>query len=487
FDTMIASYLANPAGKSHSLDNLASELLGYRTIPFSEVAGSGKKQIGFDEVEIEKALVYAAEDADITLQLANRLRPRLEESGQGQLFNDVEMPLLDVLCDMEWHGVRIDCDFLSNLSGEMQQKLTALEAEIHELAGGSFNINSPKQLGEVLFERLQLQRGKKTKKGWSTNVDVLNALADEHEIARKILEYRSVSKLKGTYTDALPRLVGGSSGRIHTSFNQTVTATGRLSSSNPNLQNIPIRTEEGRRIREAFIAAEGNVLLAADYSQIELRILAHLADETTLKESFARQEDIHRRTASEIFNVFPDMVTDEMRRQAKTINFGVLYGMSAYGLARELGIGRKEAQSYIDSYFDRLPRVKIFMESKLLEARDKLYVTTILGRRCAVPEINSRNGAIRSFAERNAVNYPIQGSAADIIKVAMVRVAERLRKEHLQSRMTLQVHDELVFDVPKTELTAVEDLVRQEMERAVPLDVPLVVDIGTGANWRDAH
>ncbi|MFO7984081.1 MAG: DNA polymerase I [Desulfuromonadales bacterium] len=487
FDTMIASYLANPAGKSHSLDNLASELLGYRTIPFSEVAGSGKKQIGFEEVEIEKALVYAAEDADVTLQLANRLEPRLEESGQRKLFDDVEMPLLDVLCDMEWHGVRIDCDFLSNLSGEMQQKLAALEAKIHELAGGSFNINSPKQLGEVLFERLQLQRGKKTKKGWSTNVDVLNALADEHEIARKILEYRSVSKLKGTYTDALPRLVGGSTGRIHTSFNQTVTATGRLSSSNPNLQNIPIRTEEGRRIREAFIAAEGNVLLAADYSQIELRILAHLADETTLKESFARQEDIHRRTASEIFNVFPDMVTDEMRRQAKTINFGVLYGMSAYGLARELGIGRKEAQSYIDSYFDRLPQVKNFMESKLLEARDRLYVTTILGRRCAVPEINSTNGAIRSFAERNAINYPIQGSAADIIKVAMVRVAERLRKEKLQTRMTLQVHDELVFDVPKRELETVENLVRQEMERAVELEVPLVIDIGTGANWREAH
>ncbi len=487
FDTMIASYLANPAAKSHSLDNLASELLGYRTIPFSEVAGSGKKQIRFDEVEVDKALVYAAEDADITLQLANRLEPLLDEAEQRKLFAEVEMPLLDVLFDMEWHGVRIDSELLASLSEEMQEKLSRLEGQIHELAGGAFNINSPRQMGEVLFERLELPRGKKTKTGWSTNVEVLNALAEEHEIARRILEYRSVSKLKSTYADALPKLIDAGTGRIHTSFNQTVTATGRLSSSQPNLQNIPIRTEEGRRLREAFIPAEGNVLLAADYSQIELRILAHLADETTLKESFARNEDIHRRTASEIFNVFPDMVSDEMRRRAKTINFGVLYGMSAFGLAKELGIGRKEAQGYIDNYFDRLPKVKNFMEAKLSEARDKLFVTTLLGRRCAVPEINSRNGGIRSFAERNAVNYPIQGSAADIIKVAMVRVARRLRQENLQTRMTLQVHDELVFDVPEAEVAKVEKLVREEMETAVDLDVPLVVDIGTGENWREAH
>ena len=486
-DTMLASYLANPAAKSHGLDNLAAELLGYRTISYAEMTGKGKSQIGFEEVEVEKATVYAAEDADITLRLADKLEPQLVETQQDKLFRELELPLVTVLTDMEWQGVRIDADFLQGLSTDMEARLAVLEKHIHELAGRPFNVGSPKQLGEVLFEHLKLPRGKKTKTGWSTDVEVLTDLAEEHDIAAQVLDYRSVAKLKSTYCDALPKLINPDTGRIHTSFNQAVTATGRLSSSDPNLQNIPIRSEEGRRIREAFVPAEGNVLLAADYSQVELRILAHMADEPALKESFARGEDIHTRTASEIFDVFLEMVTLDMRRQAKTINFGVLYGMSAFGLAKSLGIGRKEAQAYIDHYFSRYPRVLAFMETKKAEARDKMYVTTLLGRRCAVPEIASKNGAIRGYAERNAINYPIQGSAADIIKVAMVRIHERLQAEKLQAKMVLQVHDELVFDVPVAEQATVEKLVRQEMEHAVDLDVPLLVDMGGGRNWREAH
>jgi DNA polymerase-1 len=487
FDTMIASYLAQPAAKSHGMDALASELLGHKTVSYAEVAGSGKKQIGFEEVEVEKAVHYAAEDADITLRLAAALEPKLDETGQRRLFDEVEMPLVEVLTAMEWAGIRIDSAFLGALSKEMEGKLSALEREIHELAGGPFNIASPKQLGEVLFERLGLPKGKKTKTGWSTDVEVLSALAEQNPVAARILEHRSLAKLKNTYCDALPKLVNPATGRIHTSFNQAVTATGRLSSSDPNLQNIPIRTEEGGRIREAFIPAEGNVLLAADYSQIELRILAHLADEAVLKESFAQGEDIHKRTASEVFGVFPEMVTSEMRRQAKTINFGVIYGMGAFSLGKDLGIPTREAQVFIDNYFARYPGIKTFMESKKAEAREKQYVTTLLGRRCAVPEILCQNGAIRGYAERNAINYPIQGSAADIVKVAMVRIHRRLAEEGLKARMVLQVHDELVFDVPQGELERVRELVRREMEGATALSVPLLVDIGVGANWRQAH
>jgi DNA polymerase-1 len=486
-DTMLASYLANPGAKSHGLDSLASELLGYRTISYAEMTGKGKNRIGFEEVAVEKAVVYATEDADITLRLADKLEPLLVEKEQERLFREVELPLVTVLTDMEWHGVRIDANFLRDLSADMKTRLAALEEEIHDLAGRSFNVASPKQLGEVLFEHLKLPRGKKTKTGWSTDVEVLTSLAEDHEIAARVLDFRSIAKLKSTYCDALPKLIHPDTGRIHTSFNQAVTATGRLSSSDPNLQNIPIRTEEGRRIREAFVPAEGSVLLAADYSQVELRILAHMADEPALKESFARGEDIHARTASEIFGVFLDMVTPEMRRQAKTINFGVLYGMSAFGLAKSLGIGRKEAQIYIDNYFARYPKVLEFMEAKKAEARDNLYVTTLMERRCAVPEIVSKNKAVRGYAERNAINYPIQGSAADIIKMAMVRIHEQLKAQKLSTRMVLQVHDELVFDVPITEKEKVEELVRREMEQAFILDVPLLVDMGVGANWREAH
>jgi DNA polymerase-1 len=451
------------------------------------VAGKGKTQVGFEEVEVEKATVYAAEDADITLRLALKLEPLLAETGQRKLFDEVELPLVAVLTDMEWTGVRIDGDFLRGLSRSMEKRLALLEKEIHQLAGRSFNVGSPRQLGEVLFEHLKLARGKKTKTGWSTDVEVLTTLAEDNPIAARVLDYRSMAKLKSTYCDALPKLIHPETGRIHTSFNQTITATGRLSSSDPNLQNIPIRTEEGRRIREAFIPAAGNRLLAADYSQVELRILAHLADEPVLKDSFAQGEDIHTRTASEIFGVSLEMVTPEMRRRAKTINFGVLYGMSAFGLAKSLGIGRAEAQNYIDSYFARYPKVLEFIEERKAEARRDLYVTTLLGRRCAVPEIASKNGAVRGYAERNAVNYPLQGSAADIIKVAMVHIHRRLALEGLSAKMVLQVHDELIFDVPETELAAVEALVRQEMEGAADLTVPLVVDIGIGNNWSEAH
>jgi len=486
-DTMVLSYVTHPEAKSHGLDALALDHLNHRMIPYSEVAGKGKKQICFSAVEVEKAVRYAAEDADITWQLAEKISPQLAVGKETELFREVEMPLVDVLTRIEWCGIRIDTGFLGELSRQLGDKLKVLEGEIHALAGGGFNINSPKQLGEVLFEKLELPKGKKTKTGWSTNVEVLNSLAPKHKIAALILDYRSLSKLKSTYTDALPKLVNPATGRLHTSFNQAVTATGRLSSSDPNLQNIPIRTPTGRKIREAFIPEAGWILLAADYSQIELRVMAHMADVVDLKESFIAGEDIHRRTASEIFNLFPEMVTDEQRRQAKTINFGVLYGMGAFSLAKELGISRAEAQQFIDHYFARYPAVLEYLEAKKQEAQEHHYVTTLLGRRCAIPEINSKNGAVRSYAERNACNYPIQGSAADIIKVAMINIDRRLMVEQLQTRMLLQVHDELVFEVPPEELEKVTELVRMEMETAVTLDVPLRVDIGCGQNWAEAH
>ncbi len=486
-DTMVLSYVTHPEAKSHGLDALALDHLNHRMIPYSELTGSGKKQICFSEVEIEKATRYAAEDADITWQLGEKLVAELAEEQRKDLFYATEMPLVEVLTRMEWRGIRIDGGFLGQLSAEMGRQLENLEERIHGLAGGSFNINSPKQLGEVLFEKLQLPKGKKTKTGWSTNVDVLTNLAADHDIAAQILNYRSLSKLKNTYTDALPKMINPATGRLHTSFNQAVTATGRLSSSDPNLQNIPIRTPEGRRIREAFIPAEGWLLLSADYSQVELRVMAHMADVPALKESFSAGEDIHRRTASEIFNVLPGLVTDDMRRQAKTINFGVLYGMGAFSLARDLGIGRAEAQQFIDQYFERYPAVLQYLERKKEEAREHRYVTTLLGRRCAIPEIDSKNGAVRAYAERNAINYPIQGSAADIIKVAMVNIDRRLQEEQLQARMLLQVHDELVFETPAAELDRLTQLVRTEMENAVTLDLPLKVDIGSGENWAQAH
>lgn len=487
FDTMLASYLLNPARSSHGLDSLAIEYLDHRMISYAEVAGKGKDQICFSRVPVERASVYSCEDADATLLLHRLFSPRVEEAGMEALYYDLEMPLVPIIAEMELHGVMLDLPMLRELSGIFGVQLSDLEKKIFSCAGCEFNINSPKQLGEVLFERLKLPAGKKTKTGWSTDMDVLDKLSREHEIAALILRYRSVSKLKSTYTDALPRLVDPASGRVHTSYNQAVTNTGRLSSSEPNLQNIPIRTEEGRQIRRAFIAGEGALILSADYSQIELRVLAHLSGDRVFCDAFARDEDIHTRTASEVFDLMPGLVTPEMRRQAKTINFGIIYGQGAFSLARELGVSTKVAKEFIDSYFERHSGAREFLDSCIRSAERDGFVTTILGRRLPIPDISSANGNIRAFAQRNAINYPIQGSAADIIKQAMVMVHERMKKEGLRSRLIMQVHDELVFEVPEDERQRMEMLVCREMEHAVTLQVPLKVEISFGRNWSEAH
>lgn len=491
FDTMVASYVLNPARSSHGLDSLAVEHLDHRMISYSEVTGKGKEQKNFAEVEIEPATTYSCEDADATCLLQRLFSPRLAEEGMERLFFDVEMPLVKIIAEMELAGVKLDLPLLAQLSAGFGTELAGLEQKIYELAGGEpFNINSPKQLGEVLFEKLKLPVGKKTKgkTGWSTNVDELERLAGEgHEIAALILQYRSLSKLKSTYTDALPQAVDPATGRVHTSYNQTVTNTGRLSSSEPNLQNIPIRTEEGRKIRQAFIAEEGCVIVSADYSQIELRVLAHLSGDPVFCDAFAKDDDIHTRTAAEIFGLFPGMVTPEMRRQAKTINFGVIYGQGAYSLSRQLGVARKVAEDFINNYKDRHRQAVQFLDSQIAIAREKGYVTTLLGRRLPIPEIISSNAVVRGFSERNAINYPLQGSAADIIKMAMIRVSERIKREGLKSRLIMQVHDELVFEVPQNELVAMEQLVEHEMNHAVEFRVPLKVDISSGRNWSEAH
>jgi len=486
-DTMLASYLLNPVRSSHGLDSLSVEFLDHKMISYEEVAGKGKEQVCFSRVPVERASVYSCEDADATFLLHGLLLPRLAESGMERLLFDLEMPLVTILAEMELEGVMIDLELLRELSDGFAGQLSSLEKEIFALAQGEFNINSPKQLGEVLFERLGLPTGKKTKTGWSTDMDVLARLAQEHEIAALILQYRSISKLKSTYTDALPKLVDPATGRVHTSYNQAVTNTGRLSSSEPNLQNIPIRTEEGRRIRHAFTAPAGSLLLSADYSQIELRVLAHLSEDRVFCDAFAKDEDIHTRTASEVFDIMPGLVTPEMRRQAKTINFGVIYGQGAFSLARELGVSTKIAKEFIDSYFARHSGAREFLDRCIREAERDGYVTTLLGRRLPIPDIKSSNGNVRAFGQRNAVNYPIQGSAADIIKMAMVRVSERMKREGLKSRLIMQVHDELVFEVPEQERIAMEVLVSHEMEHALPLRVPLKVEVSFGKNWSEAH
>jgi DNA polymerase-1 len=486
-DTMLASYLLNPVRSGHGLDSLAVEYLDHKMISYGEVAGKGKEQVNFAQVPVDRASVYSCEDADATFLLYRLFLPRLAEAGMEALYFDLEMPLVTILAEMELHGVMLDLPLLRELSGGFAVQLSDLERVIFACAGCDFNINSPKQLGEVLFDRLKLPAGKKTKTGWSTDMDVLDKLSREHEIAALILRYRSVSKLKSTYTDALPRLVDPATGRVHTSYNQAITNTGRLSSSEPNLQNIPIRTEEGRRIRHAFIAREGSLLLSADYSQIELRVLAHLSGDRVFCDAFARDEDIHTRTASEVFDLMPGLVTPEMRRQAKTINFGVIYGQGAFSLARELGVSTRVAKEFIDSYFERHSGAREFLDSCVRTAEREGFVTTILGRRLPIPDIASSNGNIRAFAQRNAINYPIQGSAADIIKQAMVRVHEQMKKEGLQSRLIMQVHDELVFEVPEEERQRMEMLVSREMEHALPLRVPLKVEISFGRNWSEAH
>ena len=488
-DTMLAAYLENPGRTSQGLDGLALEFLDHRMISYSEVTGTGKGQLNFSEVDLDRAAPYACEDADATFLLHEILLPRVRQHGMEQLLFATEMPLLEILAEMELTGVKLDLPLMRDLSTGFGRELLDLESRIHQLTGGPFNINSPKQLGEMLFERLGLAVGKKTKgkTGWSTNVEELERLAEEHEVARLLLLYRTVSKLKSTYTDALPKMVDPESGRVHTSYNQAVTNTGRLSSSEPNLQNIPIRGEVGRGIRRAFIAEEGALILSADYSQIELRVLAHLSEDPVFCEAFAAGEDIHRRTASEVFGMFPELVTSEMRRQAKVINFGVIYGQGAFSLAKELGVTPKLAKAFIDNYFERHAGARSFLDGCIREAEACGFVTTILGRRLPIPDIASKNGNVRAFAQRNAINYPIQGSAADIIKAAMISVTRRMKSEGLASRLIMQVHDELVFEVPAGEREVMEELVRSEMEGALPLRVPLRVDLNFGLNWSEAH
>jgi DNA polymerase-1 len=483
-DTMLASYLLDP-NKRHNLNDLAWEHLQYRTLTYEAVTDGGKKN--FADVSVADASRYSGEDADVTIRLAHKLFPQVQEEGMETLFTDIEVPLALVLAKMELAGIRIDAQFLASLSTEFGERCRQLKQEVYELAGEEFNLASPKQLQAILFDKLGLPRGKKTATGSSTDSSVLEALAEQYPLPAKILEYRGFAKLQSTYVDALPKLVHAKTGRVHTSFNQTVTATGRLSSSNPNLQNIPIRSEEGRRIREAFIPESGQVLLSADYSQIELRLLAHLSEDPVLMESFQKEQDVHARTASELFQVPIPTVSADQRRQAKTINFGIIYGMGALRLARSLGIPTKTAQAYIAQYFARYQRIKSYMDGILVEARARGYVTTLFGRRRYVPDLHSKNPQVASAAERATINTPIQGTAADLIKMAMVAIDRRLEQEKLRTRMLLQVHDELLFEVPEKELKRVQNLVREVMEGIMPLRVPLRVDIGTGKNWAKAH
>jgi DNA polymerase-1 len=483
-DTMLASYLLNPS-KRHNLTDLAWEHLQYRMLTYEAVTDKGKKN--FAEVSVAEATHYSGEDADITLRLAHRLFPRVQEEGMGSLFAEVEVPLAMVLARMELAGIRVDLDLLATLSAEFGQRQRELEEEIYVLAGEKFNLASPQQLQAILFDKLSLPRGKKTKTGSSTDSSVLEALAERFPLPAKILAYRGFAKLRNTYVDALPKLIHAKTGRLHTSFNQTVTATGRLSSSNPNLQNIPVRSEEGRRIRAAFVPEPGHVLLSADYSQIELRLLAHLSQDPLLIESFQHGQDVHARTAAELFQVPVEAVSADHRRQAKTINFGIIYGMGALRLARSLDIPTKTAQAYITQYFTRYGGIKSYMEGILVEARTRGYVTTLQGRRRYVPDLQSKNTQLAATAERMAVNTPIQGTAADLIKMAMVSIDRRLTQEKLRTRMLLQVHDELLFEVPEKEVERVKKLVRELMEGVMSLRVPLQVDLGIGRNWAEAH
>jgi len=487
FDTMIASYLLNPGKPSHGLDALALEYLNYKTITYADVTGTGKKQISFAEVEVPMATRYSGEDADIALRLKHALAPQLEEQNLRKLFREIEMPLMEVLADMEKAGVKIDAGFLKTMSLKLEKQIAVIEKTIYELAGAEFNINSPKQLADILFVKLQLTPTKRTKTGFSTNVDVLEELAHLHPLPAEILKYRTLAKLKSTYVDALPAMINPRTGRLHTSLNQAVTATGRLSSSDPNLQNIPIRTEVGREIRRAFIAEEGASLLSADYSQIELRILAHMSNDPALIRTFQEDQDVHTRTASEIFGLAPDEITPEMRRKAKAVNFGIIYGISAFGLAQDIGVSNNEARHYIDNYFARYPQVREFIARTIEDAKTKGYVTTLLGRRRFIPELSSSATAVRNFGERTAVNTPIQGTAADLIKLAMINIQARLKREQLRSKMILQVHDELVFEIPDSEREAMKTLAREEMEEVLILSVPIKVDMGVGKNWDEAH
>ncbi|WP_417535423.1 DNA polymerase I [Methylophaga sp.] len=489
-DTMLESYVLDSTATRHDMDSLAQKYLGRDTIHFEDIAGKGKKQLTFNEIGIEQASPYAAEDADITLQLHQTLWPKIENiPSLAKVYRELEMPLLPVLNTLERNGVNIDIWMLQQQSDNMARQIADLEEQAYAVAGQKFNLGSPKQLQEILYEKQQLPVKKKTPKGQpSTAEEVLQELADEgYELPQIIMQYRGLSKLKSTYTDKLPLQVNKTSGRVHTSYHQAVTATGRLSSSDPNLQNIPIRSENGRRIREAFVASDGYILLAADYSQIELRIMAHLSGDKSLLNAFANGEDIHRHTASEIFGVALEDVTSDQRRSAKAINFGLIYGMSAHGLSRQLGIERHQAADYMNVYFERYPGVRQYMDNTRQQAKDQGYVETIFGRRLYLPEINSSNGMRRQYAERTAINAPMQGSAADIIKRAMIDIHTWLSNADTGIKMIMQVHDELVFEVPKDQLDMAKNTIEDFMIKAAELKVPLEVGIGVGDNWEQAH
>lgn len=487
FDTMLESYVLNSTGR-HNMDELAKRYLGHQTISFEEIAGKGKNQLTFNQIPLEQAAEYAAEDADVTMKLQQVLWEKLsKEPTLEKLFKEMELPLLGVLSRMERRGVLIDSDALFLQSNEIANRLSELEEQAYVLAGQPFNLASTKQLQEILFDKLGLPVIQKTPKGApSTNEEVLEELAFSHELPKVLVEHRGLSKLKSTYTDKLPQMVNPQTGRVHTSYHQAVTATGRLSSSDPNLQNIPIRNEEGRRIRQAFIAREGFTVVAADYSQIELRIMAHLSQDQGLINAFTQGKDIHRSTAAEIFGVALDEVTSEQRRNAKAINFGLIYGMSAFGLSRQLGIGRTDAQSYMDLYFKRYPGVQTFMHDIREKAKAQGYVETLFGRRLYLPDINSSNGMRRKAAERVAINAPMQGTAADIIKRAMIQLDQKLQNDP-DIAMIMQVHDELVFEVRSEKVAFYSELIKTQMESAADLVVPLIVDVGQGTNWDEAH
>lgn len=487
-DTLLESFVLDST-KRHDMDTMAERLLNYQTIHFEDVAGKGAKQLTFNQVDLEQAGPYAAEDADITLRLHQVLQSQLKQQPTlNKVYEEIELPLMPVIQRIERNGVRVDADMLAKQSKELSARLAQIEKQAFEVAGESFNLGSPKQIQEIFFEKLKLRVVRKTPKGQpSTAEDVLEELADEHELPRLILEHRGMSKLKSTYTDKLPQQINPQTGRVHTSYNQTGAATGRLSSTDPNLQNIPIRTEEGRRIRQAFVAEPGNKLMSADYSQIELRIMAHLSGDAGLLKAFAEGKDIHRATAAEVFGLKLDEVTIEQRRAAKAINFGLIYGMSAFGLAKQLGIGRNEAQAYVEMYFARYPGVKDYMDNTRQLAHETGYVETLFGRRLYLPDINAKNGQLRQYAERTAINAPMQGTAADIIKRAMITLDKTLASSRLDVRMVMQVHDELVFEVLEKDVEALRKLVIQDMQGAAKLKVPLIVETGVGYNWDEAH
>ncbi|WP_449287425.1 DNA polymerase I [Marinobacter sp. PE14] len=489
-DTMLESYVLNSVATRHDMDSLAMYYLGEKTTSFESIAGKGAKQLTFNQIDLEKAAPYAAEDADITLRLHQTLRPKLKETGKlAAVYEDIDLPLVPVLSRMEQRGTLISASTLRQHSQELAERMAELEEEAHEVAGETFNLGSTKQLQAIFYDKMGLPVIKKTPKGApSTAEPVLQELAHEHELPRLILEHRSLSKLKSTYTDTLPELIHHRTGRVHTSYHQAVTATGRLSSSEPNLQNIPIRSEQGRRIRQAFIAPEGYKLVAADYSQIELRIMAHLSGDKGLLKAFEKGEDIHKATASEVFGVSLDDVSSDQRRSAKAINFGLIYGMSAFGLSRQLDVERKLAQEYIDRYFERYPGVLKYMDNIRKQAHDDGFVETLFGRRLYLPEINARNKQLQQAAERTAINAPMQGTAADIIKRAMVDVENWLLKEHAdEARMTMQVHDELILEVKESALDKIRAGLEKRMSAAAELDVPLLVEAGAGDNWDEAH